>query len=95
VESPYLKDSSQGFAHIRTYSEFKSERLSTNINLTLQKALIRSVMIYACPAWESAAGAQLLKLQSLKNRLLRTTGNPGSCKPIRELHVTFNFFLRV
>jgi hypothetical protein len=32
------------------YSLFKSERLSANIKLTLHKALIRSVMAYACPA---------------------------------------------
>jgi hypothetical protein len=37
---------------IRIYSLFKSERLSANIKLTLHTALIRSVMTYACPAWE-------------------------------------------
>jgi hypothetical protein len=40
-----------------TYSLFKSKLLSTNIKLTLHKALIRSVMTYACPAWEFAADA--------------------------------------
>jgi hypothetical protein len=40
---------------IRLYSLFKSERLNANIKLTLHKALIRSVMTYACPAWEFAA----------------------------------------
>jgi hypothetical protein len=40
---------------IRMYSLFKSERLSDNIKLILHKALIRSVMTYACPAWELAA----------------------------------------
>jgi hypothetical protein len=40
---------------IRIYSLLKSERLSANIKLTLLKALIRSVMAYACPAWELAA----------------------------------------
>jgi hypothetical protein len=34
---------------IRIYSLFKSERLSASIKLTLNKALIRSVMTYACP----------------------------------------------
>jgi hypothetical protein len=34
---------------IRIYSLIKSERLSANIKLTLHKALIRSVMTYACP----------------------------------------------
>jgi hypothetical protein len=64
-------------------------RLSGNIKLTLYKALIRSVMIYACPTWEYAAGAQLLKLQRLQNRFLRVTGSLATCTPVRELHVAF------
>jgi hypothetical protein len=39
---------------IRIYSLFKSERFSANIKLTVHKALIRSVMTYACPTWEFA-----------------------------------------
>ena len=35
---------------IITYSLFKSERLNINLKLTLYKALIRSVMTYACHA---------------------------------------------
>jgi hypothetical protein len=35
---------------IRVYSIFKSERLSANIKLTPHKALIRSIMTYACPS---------------------------------------------
>jgi hypothetical protein len=60
---------------IRIYSFFKSKRLSTNIKLTVHKALIRSVMIYASPAWEFAAESHLLKLQRLQNRIFRTIGN--------------------
>jgi hypothetical protein len=52
-------------AFIRLYSLFKSERISVNIKLTLHKALIRSVMTYACPAWEFAAETYQLKLQRL------------------------------
>jgi hypothetical protein len=37
---------------IRIYSLLKSKHLSANIKLTLHKALIRSVMKYACPTWE-------------------------------------------
>jgi hypothetical protein len=47
---------------ITTYSLFKSKRLSTNIKLTLHKALIRSVMTYAYPSWEFVADTHLLKL---------------------------------
>jgi hypothetical protein len=47
---------------IRINSLFKSQRLSANI-----KALIRSVMTYACPAWELAADTHLLKLRRLQD----------------------------
>jgi hypothetical protein len=47
---------------IRVYSLFKSERLSANLKLTLHKALIRSVMTYANPAWEFAVDSHLVKL---------------------------------
>jgi hypothetical protein len=57
------------------YSLFKSERLSANIKLTLHKALIRSVMIYACPAWVLATDTYLIKLQRLQNKVPRTIGN--------------------
>jgi hypothetical protein len=60
---------------IRIYSLFKSERLNANIKLTLHEALTRSVMTYACPAWEFAAECHLLKLQRLQNKVLRTIGN--------------------
>jgi hypothetical protein len=57
---------------IRLYSLFKSERLSANIKLTLHKALTRSVMTYASPAWEFAADTHLMKSQRLQNKVLRT-----------------------
>jgi hypothetical protein len=74
----------------RTYSPFKSERLSPNIKLTLHKALIRSVMTYACPAWEFAADTHLVKLQSLQNKVLRTTGNFRRRTPVREMGMAFH-----
>jgi hypothetical protein len=46
---------------IRVYSLFKNERLRANIKLTLHKALIRSVITYAGPAWESVADTHLMK----------------------------------
>jgi hypothetical protein len=30
---------------------YQKERLSADIKLTLHKAIIRSIMTYACPAW--------------------------------------------
>jgi hypothetical protein len=54
--------------YVKTYRIFRSEHLNTNIKT---KALIRSIMTYACPTWEYAADAHLLKLQRLQNRVLR------------------------
>jgi hypothetical protein len=64
---------------IRIYSLFKSELLRANIKLTLHKALMRSVMTYACPAWEFVAECHLLQLQRLQNKVLRTTANFPKC----------------
>jgi hypothetical protein len=50
------------------YSLLNSERLSANINLTLHKALIRSVRTYACPAWEFARGTHLLICSECKTK---------------------------
>jgi hypothetical protein len=74
---------------IRLYSVFKRERLHTIIKLTLLKALIRFVMTYACPAWEFAAEAHLLKLQRLQNRVLRTIGHFPRHASACDLHVAF------
>jgi hypothetical protein len=63
---------------IRLYSPFKSERLSANIKLTLHKALIRSLMTYANPAWKFAADTHLIKLQGLQNKNLRNKQNSQS-----------------
>jgi hypothetical protein len=58
---------------IRIYSLFESELLSANIKRTLHKALIRSAMIYAYPAWKLAADTCLLKLQVLQNKVAEDT----------------------
>jgi hypothetical protein len=75
---------------IRIYSIFKSEHLIANIKLILHKALIRSVITYACPAWELAADTGLLKLQSLQNKVLCTIGNFPKFPLVRDLHTAFN-----
>jgi hypothetical protein len=74
---------------IRVYSLFKSERLSANFKLTLHKALIRSVMTYACPTWEFAADTDILKLQRLQNKVLHTIGEYPKCTSVHELHMAF------
>jgi hypothetical protein len=53
---------------IRIYSLFRSERISARTKLTLHKALIRSVITYACPVWEFEAESHPLKLQLCKIR---------------------------
>jgi hypothetical protein len=47
-------------------------------------------MTYARPAWELAADTYLLKLQTLQNKVLQTTGNFPRCTPARDLHTAFN-----
>jgi hypothetical protein len=59
---------------IRNYSLFKNERLSATIKLNHHKALISSIMTYACTAWELSADIHHLKLQRLQNKVLRTIG---------------------
>jgi hypothetical protein len=73
---------------IRFYSVFKSERLSANIKLTPHKALIRSLMTYACPAWEFAAEIRLLKLL-LQNKVLHAIDSFPRCTSLRDMHVAF------
>jgi hypothetical protein len=63
--------------------------LSANIKLTPHKALIRSVLTYACPAWDFAADTHLLELQRLQNKVLRSIGNFPRRTPVRELHKAF------
>jgi hypothetical protein len=77
-------------AFIIIYSLFKSEHLSANIQLTLHKALIRSVITYACPTWEFAADTHFLKLQSLQNKVLCTIANFPKCTLIRDLYMAFD-----
>jgi hypothetical protein len=47
-------------------------------------------MNYACPAWEFASNAHLIKLQNLQNKVLRTIGNFPRRTPVRELHMAFH-----
>jgi hypothetical protein len=66
---------------IAIYSLLKSERLRASIKLTLHKALMRSMMTYACHAWELAADTYLVKLQRMQNKVLRATGTFRRCTP--------------
>jgi hypothetical protein len=75
---------------IRIYSVLKSEHLSASIKPDLHKALIRSVMTYACPTWELAADTFLLKLQHMQNKVLRIIGNFPRCTPVYDLHTALN-----
>jgi hypothetical protein len=73
---------------VRSYSLFKSDRLSTNSKLNFHKALFRSIMTYACPAWEFAADAHLMKPQRLQNKVLRTIGKFPRNTPISVMHTS-------
>jgi hypothetical protein len=75
---------------VRIYSLLKSERLRANIKLTLHKALISSVIMYACPAWELAADTYLLTVQRWQSTVLLDIGHFPRCTPVRDLHTAFN-----
>jgi hypothetical protein len=77
------------WTYIKIYFIFENERLNAKIKITFHKALIRSVMTYACPAWEFAADTRLLKLQRLQSRVLRASDNFDSRTPVRELNESF------
>jgi hypothetical protein len=51
--------------------------------------LIRSVLAYACPAWEFAAESHLLQLQRLQNKVLRSIGNFPRRTSVRDMDVAF------
>jgi hypothetical protein len=76
---------------ITAHSLFKSERLSANFKFTLHKALIRSIIIYACTAWEFAVDNHLLKLHRLRNKVLRTIGIIPRRIPVRGVHMASKF----
>jgi hypothetical protein len=91
METTHRDDRRQAFrTFIRIYSILKSERLSADIKLIVHKAMIRSVMTYACSAWDFAADTHLMKLQRLQNRVLRTIGNFPRRAPVCELHNAFS-----
>jgi hypothetical protein len=46
-------------------------------------------MTYACPTWEFAADAYLMKLQRLQNRVLRAIAKLDWRTPVRDLHLAF------
>jgi hypothetical protein len=66
-----------------------SEHLYINIKLILYKALIGSIMVYACATWEYVADAPLLKLQRMQNRVLCPVGNLYKCTQVQKLQVAF------
>jgi hypothetical protein len=49
--------------------------------------LIRSILTYACPAWEFEAYGYLLKLQRLKNEVFHTISNLPKHAQTRDLHM--------
>jgi hypothetical protein len=67
----------------------KSHPIQRNLKKKkLHKALIKSVMTYACPEWEfSADTTHILKLRRLQNKVFPNTGRFPKYTPVRELHV--------
>jgi hypothetical protein len=91
MEAAHKNDSSQGLLNIYwNLLPIQIEGLSANIKLTLHKAVVRSIMTYACPAWELTVDTYLLKLQRLQNKVLRTTGSFPKRTPVSYFHTAFN-----
>jgi hypothetical protein len=61
----------------------QNQVISTNIKLTLHKALIRSLMIYVCPAWEFASDTPVLKLQCLQRFFATLVNFQGAHQSVR------------
>jgi hypothetical protein len=74
----------------KVYCIFKSESSGANFKVTLHKALIRSVMTYACPICEFVADTQLLKLKPLQIKFLRIVEKLPKHILVRDLHSAFN-----
>jgi hypothetical protein len=47
-------------------------------------------MTYPCPSWELARAIYLLKLQLLRNKVLRAIEKFPRCTLVRNLHAAFN-----
>jgi hypothetical protein len=74
--------------YMRTYFLFKSERLNTNIRLTLYKVLIRSVM--TCLAHLGVySGWSPLEQHHLQKRVLHTIGNFDRCTLVCKMLMAF------
>jgi hypothetical protein len=56
---------------IRVCSLFISERLCANIKLMFSEAIIKSIITSAFPAYEFSVGANVFRLQRLKNKIIR------------------------
>jgi hypothetical protein len=84
-----MKEAKSFRTFIRVYSLFKSECLNANFKQTLHKALIRSVITYAYPSREFAAGTHLSKWQRLQKKVLCTTGKFPKYTAVHEFHMAF------
>jgi hypothetical protein len=79
---------------VRIFSPVKSERLMASLKLALHKALIRSVMTYAYPAWELAADTPPLKIASPAKRglsapldIFQGAHRPAICVQLSTFHM--------
>jgi hypothetical protein len=68
---------------IKIHSLFRSELLSTNIKVTYQKGLVRSVL----PHQRIRTDTYVLKWQRRQNDVLRITGNFARCVSAHDLHM--------
>jgi hypothetical protein len=74
------------------YSICKERKISVQFSkitwrLHIEMIKARSVMTHTCPAWEFVAETHLLKLLSLQNRVLHTTGNFSRHKCRKQAYI--------
>jgi hypothetical protein len=68
----------------------RDSTLSQTSKLTLYKLLIRSLLTYATPVWNTTCNSNYLKLQGFRNKSLRVIGVYTRGTPISHLHDTLN-----
>ena len=65
----------------------RKSALTTQNELTIYKALIKPVLLYAAPVWNSAANPHIQKIQTAQNKLLRMITNADRNTTNHEIRI--------
>jgi hypothetical protein len=58
--------------------------------MMIKREVFTKCLTHACPAWHLAAEIYLSKLEYLRSKVLRTSGDFSKSAPIREPYVAFS-----